>query len=183
MTWTSPRRKPAGKRRCLVTGGAGFLGRHLVSQLLASGRWEVTVFDVRSLEGESDGKAGAKYIVGDLRDPQQVADAVQGADVTANARTAAVAGIKACACCGPGPRQGIALLYGPPVWTPALLSAGPAGASGHAAMLPTRFLSPCPVFATLSAPRPPPPPPPQAWTLCSMWPLPPLPRTTPTTRR
>lgn len=74
MVWTSPRRKPATKRRCLVTGGSGFVGRHLVSQLLDSGRWDVTVFDVRAVEGEE----WAKYIVGDLRNAQQVADACQG---------------------------------------------------------------------------------------------------------
>lgn len=61
-------------RRCLVTGGAGFLGRHLVGQLLDSGRWDVTVFDVRALEGEER----VQYIVGDLRDAEQVAQACKG---------------------------------------------------------------------------------------------------------
>jgi len=77
MVWTSPRRKPAQQpdmRRCLVTGGAGFLGRHLVGQLLDNGRWDVTVFDVRALEGEER----VQYIVGDLRDAEQVAQACKG---------------------------------------------------------------------------------------------------------
>lgn len=85
MVWTSPRRKPATKRRCLVTGGSGFVGRHLVSQLLDSGRWDVTVFDVRAVEGEER----AKYIVGDLRNAQQVADACQGMDTVFHVATAA----------------------------------------------------------------------------------------------
>lgn len=127
-------RKSAGsgeKKRCLVTGGSGFLGRHLVEQvrwpaglqgcwaaaaaasclacsctaaaraaawpllqhdpartltcactatppthlqLLDSGRYDVTVFDIRAVEGEDR----ARYIVGDLRDAAQVADACSG---------------------------------------------------------------------------------------------------------
>ncbi len=78
MVRTSPRRKPAGdapaKRRCLVTGGSGFLGRHLVQQLLDSGRWDVTVFDIRPLEGEER----ATCVVGDLRKRSDVEAAVQG---------------------------------------------------------------------------------------------------------
>lgn len=61
-------------RRCLVTGGSGFLGRHIVQQLVDSGRWEVTVFDVRAVEGEER----VRFIVGDLRDAAQVADACKG---------------------------------------------------------------------------------------------------------
>ena len=77
MVWTSPRRKPAPRQqqqRCLVTGGSGFLGRHLVDQLVESGRYEVTVFDIRAVEGEER----VTYIVGDLRDAAQVAAACKG---------------------------------------------------------------------------------------------------------
>lgn len=36
------RRSAARLQRCLVTGGAGFLGRHLVERLLAAGGWQVS---------------------------------------------------------------------------------------------------------------------------------------------
>lgn len=77
VTRSTPRKAAAGagaKRRALVTGGSGFVGRHLVQQLLDSGRYEVTVFDVRAVEGEER----ATYVVGDLRDAAQVARACQG---------------------------------------------------------------------------------------------------------
>lgn len=49
--------------------------RHPMLQLLDSGRWDVTVFDIRAVEGESR----AECIVGDLRDAAQVAAACKGA--------------------------------------------------------------------------------------------------------
>jgi len=38
--------RPAGKRWCAVTGGRGFMARHLVAALLRSGEWHVRVTDL-----------------------------------------------------------------------------------------------------------------------------------------
>lgn len=71
--------------KCLVTGGAGFLGRHLVDQLVATGRYHVTVLDVRH---SSDTRV--QTIVGDLRNLNQVKQACSGMDVVFHCASAAV---------------------------------------------------------------------------------------------
>ncbi|GIL70497.1 hypothetical protein Vretimale_3639 [Volvox reticuliferus] len=74
--------------KALVTGGAGFLGRHVVQQLLDSGRCEVRVFDIRPL----DNPKPHATLVGDLRKPEDVAAAVAGMDVVFHIATAAPTG-------------------------------------------------------------------------------------------
>lgn len=61
------------KQNCLVTGGSGFVGRHLVSQLLETGKCNVTVFDIRDF-----GDSRVKGIVGDLRKLEDVTKACAG---------------------------------------------------------------------------------------------------------
>jgi NAD(P)-dependent dehydrogenase (short-subunit alcohol dehydrogenase family) len=64
---------PAGAREnALVTGGAGFLGAHLVAQLVDSGRYNVTIFDIRD-----PGNAKAPVVVGDLRNYESVKAAIK----------------------------------------------------------------------------------------------------------
>jgi UDP-glucose 4-epimerase len=62
----------------LVTGGAGFIGSHIVERLLRDGR-AVRIFD--NLSGsETPGFGDAEFIAGDLRDKDAVAAAARGVD-------------------------------------------------------------------------------------------------------
>src|SRR3954452_13685285 len=62
--------------RCLVTGGAGFIGSNLLDALLARGD-DVHVLDDLSKGKRENVAGGAELHVADIRDPDAVFDAVQ----------------------------------------------------------------------------------------------------------
>jgi UDP-glucose 4-epimerase len=66
--------------RCLVTGGAGFIGSHLVDALVAAGR-PVRVFDDFSTGQRDNLPAGVEVVAGCVTDPAAVARAVDGCEV------------------------------------------------------------------------------------------------------
>lgn len=73
-------------RRVLVTGGAGFVGSHLVDELLAYG-YEVRVLDNLSPRVHGARRAppeylnpGAEFVLGDIRDSEVVRRALKGVD-------------------------------------------------------------------------------------------------------
>lgn len=68
--------------RILVTGGAGFIGGHLVNRLVATHGGEIVVLD-NLHRGYSRGllPGSVDFRKGDIRDPAAVADAVRGCDV------------------------------------------------------------------------------------------------------
>ncbi|MGH2369810.1 MAG: SDR family NAD(P)-dependent oxidoreductase [Chloroflexota bacterium] len=79
---------PSGssEQKIVVTGGAGFIGSHLVDRLLADGRAEVVVFDNLSrgrLSNLASHQADSRLriVEGDVRDAAAVADALRGAAV------------------------------------------------------------------------------------------------------
>jgi dTDP-L-rhamnose 4-epimerase len=74
-------------RRALVTGGAGFIGSHLVDELVASG-CEVIVLDALHSAAHAERPAylneHAEYVWGDVRDAETVERCVRGADTVAH---------------------------------------------------------------------------------------------------
>jgi len=77
-------------RRVLVTGGAGFIGSHLVDNLLAHGH-SVRVLDDLSTGRRNNMDARAELVIGDIADRSAVAAAM--ADVTEVFHLAAVASV------------------------------------------------------------------------------------------
>lgn len=73
-------------KRVLVTGGAGFVGSHIVDQLADANCREIIVVDnlIRGRAENLDGalaKAPVKFFEGDIRDRRLMADLLEGIDV------------------------------------------------------------------------------------------------------
>jgi GDP-D-mannose 3',5'-epimerase len=64
-------------KRILVTGAGGFIGGHLVTRLKTEGFW---VRGVDLKHNEFSPSTADEFIIGDLRDPQMVEEAVEGID-------------------------------------------------------------------------------------------------------
>ena len=66
--------------KALVTGGAGFIGSHLVDRLITEG-WKVKVIDNLSSGYRENVNKKAELIIGDLKDPKIALKAVEDVDV------------------------------------------------------------------------------------------------------
>ncbi|HEX6216684.1 MAG TPA: SDR family NAD(P)-dependent oxidoreductase [Vicinamibacterales bacterium] len=84
---------PITDKRICVTGGAGFIGSHLVSQLVEHN--DIVVFDNlhrNALQFAGlEGHARLRFIKGDVRDPEAVRTAVAGCQIVIHC--AAIAGV------------------------------------------------------------------------------------------
>jgi UDP-glucose 4-epimerase len=77
---------PLSGARALVTGGAGFVGSHVVDGLADAGAAEIVVLDDfsrgrRENLREAASRASVTVVEGDIRDPGLVAEATAGADL------------------------------------------------------------------------------------------------------
>ncbi len=82
--------------RCLVTGGAGFIGSHLTERLLADGQQVVVLDDLSTGRRENlarvEGHPALEFVTGSITDPVVLTEAVQGTDVIFH--LAAAVGVK-----------------------------------------------------------------------------------------
>ena len=69
--------------KILVTGGCGFIGRHVAEELLSRG-YEVRLYDamIEQVHGVADSRVpdGAEVIRGDMRDPDRLRPALEGCE-------------------------------------------------------------------------------------------------------
>jgi UDP-glucose 4-epimerase len=77
--------------RVLITGGAGFIGSHVVDRLLDDGH-EARVFDVLD---STDRRERCETVVGDLLDPSSIRAAAEGCDTIIHLAAAADVGLVA----------------------------------------------------------------------------------------
>jgi dTDP-L-rhamnose 4-epimerase len=70
-------------RRIVITGGCGFIGRHLAQELLSAG-YEVLLYDALvdqvHAQAPADLPVGAEVVKGDVRDRERLCRALKGAD-------------------------------------------------------------------------------------------------------
>jgi UDP-glucose 4-epimerase len=82
---TGPNNREIAGSRCLVTGGAGLVGSHIVAQLVEAGAEEIVVYDslVRGTEEQVErvrGDGNVRLVKGDLRDMPALQSATNGMD-------------------------------------------------------------------------------------------------------
>ncbi|WWD21467.1 hypothetical protein CI109_105953 [Kwoniella shandongensis] len=75
---------PATHESYLVVGGCGFLGRHIVEQLLGRGETQVSVFDIVQRHFDSN----VTFYIGDLSKPEDVENALHKSKATVIIHTA-----------------------------------------------------------------------------------------------
>src|SRR5438445_2790470 len=66
--------------RVLVTGGAGFIGSHIVDALIGEGH-EVVVVDDLDTGFRENVNADARLVIGSVADEELIRDAMQGCDL------------------------------------------------------------------------------------------------------
>ena len=71
---------PAVPARCVVTGSSGFVGQRLVEMLVERGAQKVVAFDISPPPAEHWDHPNITYVRGDLRNPDDVNNAIKDSD-------------------------------------------------------------------------------------------------------